>query len=116
MSDQSLAERIKLSREKIGITKTESARRLKLSKIGYCRYEYGQRTPSIQTLEAIASCFETSVDYLTGVTDDSSANAITIRKADSPKMFEFVVDIHNSSEETLNRLLTYYNAIKDSEA
>ena len=44
MNEQLLSERIKIARENLGITKAEAARRLNLSKIGYCRYEYGERT------------------------------------------------------------------------
>ena len=65
MADKIIAKRITAARENLGITKAEASRRLNLSKIGYCRYEYGDRTPSMQTLEVIAQCFNTSVDYLT---------------------------------------------------
>ena len=70
MECKTVSDRIKTARENLGITKAEAARRLNLTYIGYCRYEYGDRTPSSQTLELIAQCYGTSVDYLTGKTDN----------------------------------------------
>ena len=82
-----IAERLRTAREKVGITKAEASRRLNLSKIGYCRYESGERTPSVQTLEVIALCFGTSVSYLTGETDEMTPDKIVIEKSKNPALF-----------------------------
>ena len=111
MNEQILPKRIKIARENIGITKAEAARRLNLSKIGYCRYEYGERTPSIQTLEVIARCFNTSTAYLTGETDDITPDCFVISQKDNPVMFELVSSLQNSNDEYIKRLLTYYNSL-----
>ena len=115
MNEQLLPERIKIAREHIGITKADASRRLNLSKIGYCRYEYGERTPSMQTLEVIARCFHTSVDYLTGKTDDINPDCIVISRKEDPIMFEFVTTLQNSNKNTLKRLLAYYQALSQEE-
>ena len=111
MHEQLLSERIKIARENLGITKAEAARRLNLSKIGYCRYEYGERTPSIQTLEVIARCFNTSTAYLIGETDDITPDCFVISQKDNPVMFELVSSLQNSNDEYIKRLLTYYNSL-----
>ena len=111
MNEQLLSERIKIARENLGITKAEAARRLNLSKIGYCRYEYGERTPSIQTLEVIARCFNTSTAYLTGETDDITPDQVIISRKDDPIIFELVTSLQNEDDESLKRLLTYYNSL-----
>lgn len=111
MNQLLLSERIKFARENIGITKAEAARRLNLSKIGYCRYEYGERTPSIQTLEVIARCFNTSTSYLLGETDDMNPDYLVIFQKNNPVMFELVTALQNSNEESIKRLLAYYHAI-----
>lgn len=116
MDEQLLSERLKHARENIGITKAEAARRLNLSKIGYCRYEYGERTPSIQTLEVIAKCFNTSVNYLTGKTDDMNPDYIVVSKTDDPILFELTSSLKDIQADQLDRLLTYYNKLKDGEA
>lgn len=108
MNELLLSERIKTARERIGITKAEAARRLNLSKIGYCRYEYGERTPSIQTLEVIARCFNTSISYLSGETDDKRPDYFVISQKDNPVLFELVASLQNSNDESINRLLAYY--------
>lgn len=115
MNEQILPKRIKIARENIGITKAEAARRLNLSKIGYCRYEYGERTPSIQTLEVIARCFNTSTSYLIGETDDMNPDCFVISKKDTPVLFELVTSLQNSNDESIKRLLAYYNALTKEE-
>lgn len=112
METNIISERIRLARENTGITKAEASRRLNLSKIGYCRYEYGERTPSIQTLEVIARCFNTSVDYLTGKTNDIQPDKIVISKDTEPLIFELVSSLQNTNDQTINRLMAYYTAIK----
>jgi transcriptional regulator with XRE-family HTH domain len=111
MSTQLISERIKKARENLGITMAEASRRLNLSKIGYCRYEYGERTPSSQTLDVIARCFNTSVDYLTGKTDDMSPDKIVISKENEPELFGLIESCRNSEPDTINRLLEYYQKI-----
>lgn len=112
MAEQILAERIRMAREKMGITMTEAARRLNLSKIGYCRYEYGDRTPSLQTIELIAQCFETSVDYLLGKTSDLAPDYIVIRKDKNPELFEMIKNISVQDNSMQKRLLEYYRKIE----
>ena len=110
-----VSDRIKSARENLEITMAEASRRLNLSKIGYCRYEYGERTPSAQTLEVIARCFHTSVDYLTGKTDDMSPDCIIISKTDSSALFELVSSIKSSDIQSVERLLAYYKALTQQE-
>lgn len=108
METNIISERIRLARESIGITKAEASRRLNLSKIGYCRYEYGERTPSLQTLEVIARCFNTSVDYLTGKCNDISPDFVVINKDDNNELFELVCSLQSSDNDSIKQLLAYY--------
>lgn len=110
MSEHLIPERLRNVREGLGITMAEASRRMNLSKIGYCRYEYGDRSPSPQTIEVIAKALCTSVDYLIGLTDDPSADTITIDKKSDPVLFELVSNI-TSKEDTIKRLLEYYNRL-----
>ena len=36
----------------------------------YAKYETGERVPSIEALIALAVCFETTTDYILGLTDN----------------------------------------------
>ena len=107
-----LSERLQSVREKLGINKAEAARKLGLSNIGYCRYEYGERTPSPQMLSLIAQRLNTSVEYLTGETDDISPNNIMVTKSEQPALFE-LVEACNYNEGLTNRMLAYYHGITD---
>ena len=66
-------ERLVALRTAQGITRAEAARQLNMSAMGYGRYEKGERTPSFQTVSYIAQYFNTSTDYLYGLSDDNSA-------------------------------------------
>ena len=90
MATQLLPSRLKVARENLGITMAEASRRLNLSKIGYCRYEYGERVPSPQTIKVIAQCFNTSVDYLVGLSDDPTPTQIYVDKNQNPKLFKLI--------------------------
>lgn len=107
MSENIISERIIAARNHLGITKAEAARRLNLSSIGYCRYEYGQRTPSMQTLEVIAQCFGTSVDYLTGKTDDISSDKIIVDKNFDPELFSLIESLKSCDNDQIRRLSAY---------
>ncbi len=115
MSDQLLPIRLKEAREKLGITKAEAARRLNLSKIGYCRYEYGERTPSLQTVKVIAQCFETSVDYLLGKTTDSSPDYVTVYKSMQPYLYELVIEMSAADSSLHKRVLEYYKTLSGTD-
>ncbi|MCQ2527640.1 MAG: helix-turn-helix domain-containing protein [Saccharofermentans sp.] len=111
MSQNLIPERLKKAREQQGITMAEASRRLKLSKIGYCRYEYGERAPSPQIIEVIAQCFHTSVDYLIGYSDDPNPNQIKISQEDEPKLFEIVEFWQQGDVKRNKKLYDYYKKI-----
>ena len=107
MSAKLIPERLKIVRENMGITMAEASRRLNLSKIGYCRYEYGERVPSQQTLEIIAQ-------YLTGLSDSPAATQIVIDKNKNPELFALVDLCQNKDTELLQRMLSYCNLLINS--
>ena len=111
MNAQFKPDRLKIARENLGITMAEASRRLNLSKIGYCRYEYGERVPSIQTIEVIAQCFHTSVDYLVGLTDNPSPTQIVIDKESNPELFELIELCRNNDSAQIKRLIAYYQEL-----
>ena len=104
--------RLKECREKLGISKQEAARRIGISQPAYLRYESGDRKPSLQTTKEIAKVLNTSVDYLTGKSNQKNSDYITITRKDSPLLYDFVCNCKNLDEENLNRLIKYYNNLK----
>ena len=103
-------ERMIKIREQLGMNKAEAARKLNMSAMGYGRYENGQREPSFHTVCFIASTFNTTSDYLYGLTDDPSPSAITISSSEDPELFSFVNSLQKD-KSLEKRLLEYFNKL-----
>ena len=116
MAASLLPDRLIAIRKKKGLNKAEAARLLNLSKMGYGRYESGERSPSPQMLELIAQKMGTSVAYLTGMSASSDAQHIIISKEKNSSLFSFVAELQMCDQKTLDRLLAYYRSLskKDS--
>ncbi len=66
-NDIELHERIKDLRTQAGLSQTELAEKLAVSRQAVSKWESGRGTPNISNLSAIAALFDVSVDYLLGV-------------------------------------------------
>ncbi len=66
MRELSFFERLKMIREKFGVSRDDLATHLGLSYSTISKYEDGTRTPDIDNLEKIADYFGISVEYLLG--------------------------------------------------
>lgn len=106
-----IPERLIELRTELGITRAEAASRLNMSAMGYGRYEKGERTPSYQTVYYIAKTFNTSPDYLYGITDDRSATTITISSETDPELF-LLVSQAKEDKHFLSRLISYAEGLK----
>lgn len=69
----------------------------------------------MQTLEVIARCFNTSVSYLKGETNDMKPDFLVISRTDNPIMFELVASLQNSDDNSIRRLLVYSKALTKEE-
>ena len=103
--------RLKECREKLGISKMEAAKRMQLSQPAYLRYESGDRTPSVQTLEVIAHVLDTSTEYLMNLTDDPTPISYTISKSTDPELFEIIRLCKNPESDMAKRLMAYANKL-----
>ena len=106
-----MPERLIAVRKSLGINKAEAARRLDLSKMGYGRYESGQRTPSPQTIEFMAQRLGTTVDYLTGISDDPAPDYYIVSKSEE-ELFTLITKVRYTDASTLKRLLHYYEELQ----
>lgn len=68
----SFAERIKTLRENSGLTQTEIARQLGISRSGVNAWEMGLSVPSTQYIVELARNFGVSTDYLLGMSETST--------------------------------------------
>jgi transcriptional regulator with XRE-family HTH domain len=61
-----VAERLKVEREKHGLTQQQVADALKMARGAYAHYETGKNMPPIDNLLKLADLYKVSLDYLTG--------------------------------------------------
>ena len=109
-----IPERLTAVRTCLNLNMAQAARLVRLTKMGYGRYEHGERTPSIQTIQYMAQKLGTSVEYLCGQTDDPSPLEVTVSQADNPALFSLVIELQKAPPESISRLLAYYQKLKDS--
>lgn len=64
------SERLVLLRKSRKLTQKQVYSAIGMSQIGYQRYEYRQREPSLKQLIALADFYNISLDYLVGRSDD----------------------------------------------
>lgn len=86
------AERLKLLRELSGLTQTQAAEKLDIHRVNYNRYEKGERTPDQDTLIRIARFFNTTTDYLLGISNERLPGA-GVLPIDDPDVLEFMQSV-----------------------
>lgn len=65
-----LNEQLKLLRTAQNLTQKHVADHLGIKEVSYQRYEYGDRTPNLNQLIALANFYNISLDYLVGRSDN----------------------------------------------
>ena len=60
------SERLKESRKKAGLTQTEIAEQLGITRPAYTQYETDKTAPNLETASKIADILKISLDYLVG--------------------------------------------------
>ncbi len=63
---------LKELRLQYGYTQTDVAKQLNIKQNTYSQYETGARELSLDTLIALAKLYDTSTDYLLGLTDEET--------------------------------------------
>ena len=104
-------QRLAEQRKALGITKQEAAKRMQISQPAYLRYESGERTPSIQTLQIMADALGTSVSYLTNESNDPKPTSYIIRSSCDPDLFQIIETYKTSSSDEQEQLLAYLKQI-----
>ena len=113
MSVKLIPERLSECRKKLGINKLEASQLIGLTQSGYLKYEAGDRKPTIHVAKAIAYAFNTSVDYLIGISDDPSPDCLVVSKKQNPILFTIASDFDALESAQQKRVLSYYLKIKD---
>ncbi len=95
-----LADRIKLLRERAGLTQSELAKSLGLSRSGVNAWEMGLSIPSTQYVVELAKSFHVSTDYLLGMEETSNISA----KGLTQKQVSALLDVIQCFRDTNNNL------------
>ncbi len=99
------------------LSKKEISISLGLEQSSYGKYELGQRQPSIEILQKLASFFEVSIDYLLGETDNPTPpnkTALTSFEAAKKLQEELSnIDIDIEKEGELETILNFIDTNKE---
>lgn len=99
-------DRLKKLREAKGWSKKYTSDEMQLDQAAYLRYESGECAPSFSVIKNMALTLGTSVDYLTGKSDDVKPQEILISTNDS--RLKYIVELYSSSEEDYKERLYKY--------
>ena len=66
-------DRLKEIRQDRNLHQKDVAKILKISQVQYSRYERGIRTIPIDKLAILAKCYNVSIDYIVGLTDEKGS-------------------------------------------
>jgi transcriptional regulator with XRE-family HTH domain len=64
--DDELPTKLRMERARVKLTQAQVASQTGLTPSMLCNYENGERTPTLQSLKALAGFYGVSIDYLVG--------------------------------------------------
>lgn len=73
-----LGEKLKNQRQLLKLSQKEVANAIGVSPAVVSNYENGERSPSIETLMALAGLYKCSTDYLLGISSENNLNYVDI--------------------------------------
>lgn len=71
------SERLTAARKAMGWTRKRAVAEFQLPYQTYSNYEQGKREPDIKTMKQLANKLNTTIDYLTGVTDNPNLPSVS---------------------------------------
>ncbi len=93
----SIADKIRYLRDKAGMTQTDLAKKLGISRSAVNSWEMSLSSPSLMNIIEMTEIFHVSADYLLSTTD---------------KMLVDISSLSNEEKEILFKLLTYFESNK----
>ena len=85
-----IADKIKILREKMGITQVELAKQLGVTRSGVNAWEMGVSMPSTQCIVKLAQFFNVSTDYLLGVSHTASVSVEGLSNREIAAVLEII--------------------------
>lgn len=99
-------DRLKEKREQRGWSKLEASEYMGMPQSVYLRYESGERSPSYTALRDMALTLGTTVEYLTGKTDDDSPDEYIVSAKD--KQLVYIIETYNNAADAERQRLYNY--------
>ena len=91
MDNETISERIKYKRKKMGMTQQDLANAVNVSLMTVVRWENGKRTPNTSIMPKLAKTLGTSIEYLMGLNDplniSNTQNTVANDDTDSNVLF-----------------------------
>ena len=107
--------RLKKKREEKGWNKLEASQYMDIPQSTYSRYESGGRAPSYSALRDMALTLGTTVEYLTGQTDNDRPREYIV-SADDERLMCLIELYKDASDENKDRLLEYAKKLSKLDA
>lgn len=102
MNTNDLANRLKFLRAKANYTQSYVCSKIHLSRSSYSNYENGLRVPPLDILKLLAEFYDTSLDYLVGMTDCPEKYPFA-----SAEMYLLFATCQDMASPALNEVLSY---------
>ena len=93
-----IADKIKILREKRGITQAELARKLGVTRSGVNAWEMGISVPSTQYIAELSVFFGVSVDYLLGLNSTSTISVEGLSDREIASILEIIQCYKNKND------------------
>jgi len=108
--------RLKQLREDLGITQDELAKMLNLTQSTIAYYESGRKMPTLENAIIITKIFDTSLDYLVGISNCQTSENIKENQIFYYANKSLLDDINKLSSDSLKELENFirYLKFKDS--
>lgn len=111
-----LNSRLRMLREKTGLTQKEFANKFNMSDARYNHYETGKREPDYETLKIFADFFGVSTDFLLGITsiDNSAIDEEFAELLNDPELLVAFKDLNSLSESDKKEIINYIKFKKNN--
>ena len=110
MKGKLIPERLKTAREAKGLSLPDAAKAIGIDKAALWRYEHGEMGASDAAIRILAMYLGTSVDYLTGATDNPAPAIILVDVKDQQKITRLLSGFQKIEYEQQDLILMIIDA------